>query len=165
MSDIIGPQQAVLITSRAVIDQFGKKTEKDDVDAVFWHMPVSKEDMTYAVSLPKRKFITRLIVQSGVFAVNFMGAGSEKKVHKCNLLHGEHIDKFKELELMKRDADGIECPVLDEAVAYIECDVIQSVEFSEYVLLIAKIINSKLKSKAHRLFHVKNDVYTTTKDI
>lgn len=165
MSKLLGPQQAVIITSRAEIEQFGKKIVKDDIETIFWHMPVSKEELLYAISVPKRKFIYNIIKESGIFVVNFIGFDLQKEVHKCNLIHGEHIDKFKEIGFRKKEAEAIECPVIEEACGYLECKVIESKEFSDYCIFTAKIINSNVKNHIKRLFHLQNNLYTTTKDI
>jgi len=164
MSELLGPMQAVLITSRAEIEQFGKKIVKDDVESVFWHMPFSKEEMVYAIAIHKGKHIVNLIKVSKVFVVNFLSSDDSKIVHKCNLMHGQHIDKFSELKLLKLESSAIECPLIKEACAYMECNVIDILEYKDYAVFIAKIINSNVKYACKRLFHLKDDKYTTTKD-
>lgn len=165
MSDLLGPQQAILISSRADIEQFGKEISKDDIEAVYWHMPVSKEELLYAVTLNNSKHIISLIKLSGVFVVNFIPFDLEKKVHDCNLMHGQHVDKFKELDFIKIEASSVECPCIKEACAYLECQVVQTIEYRDYTLFIAKIINSSTVFDVKRLFHLRNNKYTTTKEV
>lgn len=165
MSELLGPQQVILVTSRAEIEQFGKKISKDDIETAFWHTPVSKDDLLYAVCLNNSKHILKIIKESGIFCVNFLQYSMEKKVHKCNLMHGEHSDKFKILGFEKAEAGHIECPYIKEACAHLECTVVQTVVYKDFTLFIAKIINSNVKNVVKRLFHLQNNEYTTTKDI
>jgi flavin reductase (DIM6/NTAB) family NADH-FMN oxidoreductase RutF len=112
----------------------------------------------------KSKHIFKIIQTSKVFAVNFLSFDNSDIVHKCNLLHGEHIDKFKELNLLKLNSTSMECPILKESCAYLECNVIDILEYKDYAVFIAKIINSNVKYACKRLYHLKDDKYTTTKD-
>ncbi len=164
MSELLGPQQVVLITTRALIEQFGKEIERDDIETVYWHMPVSKEEMLYAIAVHNNKNIVNMIKISGVFIVNFMSFDMDKKAHQCDLIHGEHIDKFEELGLIKDNTTSIECPRIKEACAYMECHVKQTLDFADHTVFIAKIINSRVVYGVKRLFHLKDNNYTTTKD-
>lgn len=165
MSDLLGPQQVCIITSRANIEQFGKNITKDDVECIFWHMAVSKDELLYAIAVPNTKHIVKLIKKSGVFCVNFMAKELENKVHKCNLIHGEHLDKFMRLGFRRQEAKSIECPIVDNACAILECKVEETKEYEDYSMFIAKIVNSDIKSRCERLFHLRNNHYTTTKNI
>ena len=104
MHDLLGPRQVILVSSQGEIEQFGKEMTKEDIETIFWHMPVSKEELLYAIAVHNNKNIINIIKASGVFVINFIPADMEKKVHQCNLLHGQHLDKFKELGLTKLEA-------------------------------------------------------------
>jgi len=165
MHDLLGPRQVILVSSQGEIEQFGKDMTKEDIETVFWHMPVSKDELLYAIAVHNNKNIINIIKASGIFVINFIPADMEKKVHQCNLLHGQHLDKFKELGLTKLEASSIEAPYIKEACAHIECHVTETLEYSDYTVFIAKIINSNVAFDVKRLFHIKKDRYTTTKDI
>jgi len=163
MSDLLGPQQIVLVTARAEIEQLGRKKIKDDIETVFWHMPVSKEELIYAVAIENHKHILGLINESGVFCINFLGLDMLDSVKRCSSMHGEHIDKFSEIGFRKTEAQSIECPFIKEACAHMDCQVMQTIDFKDTTVLIAKIINSEVKYQVKRLFQLNNN-YTTTKD-
>jgi len=165
MSDLLGPQQVILVTSRAEVEDFGKEVTKDDIETVFWHTPLSQSELMYAVSIHNGKNIVSLIKKSGVFVVNFLPLDLEKKVHICNTSHGEHVDKFKKLDLIKIEASSVESPKIKEACGYIECHVVQTLEYEDYTVFIAKIINSSTVFNTKRLFHIKESQYTTTKEV
>jgi flavin reductase (DIM6/NTAB) family NADH-FMN oxidoreductase RutF len=164
MSELNGPEQVIFVTSTAEISLFGKKVLKEDIDTIFWHMPVSKQELLYAISVHKNKNMYNLIKESGLFIVNFIPFNLEKEVKECNLIDGTHIDKFKKLNLTKKQGDHIDCVYIKEACAHLECQVIQTLEFKDYVVFIAKIIYSSKKYDVKRLFHLKKEIYTTTKE-
>lgn len=164
MSDLSGPRQVVLITARAEIEEFGGKNVKEDVEPAFWHMPLSNEERMYAVAIHNNKNATWLIKNSGVFVINFLPLGMGNKVEECTAYSEKNKDKFENLELQKEDADAIECPRLKDACAYLECQVFETRQYSDYTLFIAKIINSNAKYRSKRLFHLRDKEYTTTRE-
>jgi flavin reductase (DIM6/NTAB) family NADH-FMN oxidoreductase RutF len=164
MSGIVGPQQIVLITSRAEVEQFGKEIIKEDVDVAFWHTPISKEEMLYAIAINNKKHVIKLIEKSNIFAINFVSFSMLEKVKQCSKLHGEHIDKIKELDLDTKEGSHIEVPILKDACAFLECNVIETKKYSDYTLFIAKIINSVKEYDSKRVFFVGNNNFTTTND-
>jgi len=165
MTGITGPHQTILVTSKADIEQFGKIINKEDIDTCFWHMPISQKDKLYAISIHNSKHIVNLIEKSEILVVNFVGLDLIDKVRKCSKLHGEHIDKIKQLDFVCKEGNHTEIPILKDACAFIECKVIEIKKFSDYTLFITKIINSSKEYDNKRLFYLGNDKYTTTKDL
>jgi flavin reductase (DIM6/NTAB) family NADH-FMN oxidoreductase RutF len=164
MSELTGPDQVILVSSSAEIEQFGKKIIKDDIDTVFWHMPISKEELLYAIAVKNNKNIITLINKSNIFVVNFIPFNLEKEVKECNFLNGQHIDKFEKLGFIRKNADNIECVYLKEACAHLECQVKEVLKYKDYTVFIAKIINSSVEYNVKRLFHLKKDKYSMMKD-
>lgn len=163
MTGMTGPHQAVLITSKAEIEQFGKSITKEDIDTVFWHMPVSLDEKIYAIAIHNSKHIIKLISESKILAINFVGLDMMEQVKKCSNLHGEHIDKIKQLDLVCYEGPHTEAPILKSACAVLECNVIETKKFTDYTLFITKIINSAKEYDCKRLFYLGNNTFTTTK--
>ncbi|NQV09408.1 flavin reductase family protein [Candidatus Woesearchaeota archaeon] len=164
MTEITNPRQVVLITTRAKAVVMGKEKENDNIFTIDWHMPTSFSPRLYAISVGKERFSYELLKESGCFVVNFMSPEYEKEILYCGRHSGRHIDKFKESKLTKEDADNIDCPRIKEALAYIECEIINQLETGDHVIFVGKIINSVLKNKGKRLFHKTGDDFTTTID-
>jgi len=161
--DLLGPQQIILVTTRAEINYFGKESIKDDIDTVVWHTAISRKEKKYAIVVDKNKFITDLIKKSGIFIVNFMPFGLEKEVAKINSTHGIGVDKFE--YVIKKEASHLDAPVVQEAIAHLECHVVETKEYADTVLFIANIINSDNHKECKRLFYSKNSHYTTTNEL
>ncbi len=161
---LYNPRQTVLVTCRdSIKDKFTEEvTVKDNIIVLDWHMPLSFDPFLYAISIGKKRFSLDLIKKSKVFAVNFMPLHLEEDVLFCGRNSGEHLDKFKETNLTKEEAKKIECPRIKQALAYLECEVIQEVETGDHILFIGKVLNSDENNKGKRIFHVEDDNFTTT---
>lgn len=167
MSELTGPSQAVLVTTRAVIeDKFStKKITKDNIITIAWHMKTSSNPQLYAISVGKTRYSYKLISASRVFAVNFMPYDLKEKTIKCGTISGEHIDKFKEAGLTKVEADKIDCPLIGEALGYLECEVINEIETGDHVIFIGHVLMSDLKKQDNRLYHITGNNFTTTQEL
>lgn len=163
MLDITIPRETVLLTSRGKMMYFGKEIIKDNITAVDWHMPVSEQYV--AISLHKDSLTATLIRESKVFVMNFISIDFAEKVKQMGSISGKIIDKFSRFGIMKEEAEGVDCCRLKEAVAYLACHVVQQMVIEDYILFIGKVVVSrKLVPGAKRLFHIKENKFTTTKD-
>lgn len=162
MLDITIPRETVLLTSRGKMMYFGKEIIKDNITAIDWHMPVSEQYI--AISLHKDSLTATLIRESKVFVMNFISVDFAEKVKQMGSISGKVADKFSRFEIMKEEAEGVDCCRVKNALAYIACLVVQQVVIENYILVIGKgIVSRELVHGAKRLFHVKENEFTTTK--
>ena len=156
ITTMTNPRQTILLTCRA--------DKKDNIMTLDWHTPLSFEPMMYAVSIGKTRFSLNLIKESKVFVINFMSKNFEKEILYCGRHSGKTIDKFKETGLEKEEAETINCPVIKQALGYLECKVEKETEVGDHFLFIARVTKAELKQKGKRLFHLFADKFTTTVD-
>lgn len=156
ITTLTNPRQTVLVTCR--------HKGKDNIITLDWHTPLSFYPMMYAISVGKTRYSLGLIQKSKVFVVNFMSKDYEKEVLFCGRHSGRDYDKFSETGLTKEEAEKIDCPRIKEALGFLECKVVKEVEVGDHILFIAEVVNSDLKKKGKRLFHLWGDRFTTTKD-
>jgi len=162
MLSIINPRQTVLVGSRGKTTILGKSQIKDNLMALDWHMPCSFDPFTYAISVNKKSLTLRLIRSSRVFTINFVSKEHKAAVIFCGRHSGEHIDKFEECNLKKLEAQAIDCPRVDQAVGYLECEVEAENDMHDHVIFFARVVKAQLMSSEQRLFHVKENEFTTT---
>lgn len=163
MLDIISPRETVLITTRGSILHFDKKIMKDNITAVDWHMPVSEQH--FAISVHNDSLTATLIYESKIFVVNVISADFAEKIKQIGSISGKIVDKFSRFGIAKEEAEGVDCCRVKDAVAYISCHVVQQIVLGKYVLFIGKVVVSReLVSGAKRLFHIKENEFTTMKD-
>jgi flavin reductase (DIM6/NTAB) family NADH-FMN oxidoreductase RutF len=165
LRDVAYPRQVILVSCRGEVKEkfTPNKVIKDNIMTLSWHMPVSFDPPLYAISVGKERFSYKLIKDSSVFAVNFMPIELEKEVLFCGRNSGEHIDKFKEAGLEKEEADRIDCCRIKQALAFLECEVVNEIEAGDHVIIIGKVLNIKKNKEGKRIYQVKGDEFTTTK--
>ncbi len=160
--EIYKPRQVILVTTKGFVEILGKKIEKDNVFTLSWHMPVSMNPPLYAIAISKHRFSYKLIKDSGVFCVNFVPKELQKQALFCGSHTGEHMDKFKEAKLTRKQCSRIDCPAIKESLGYLECEVINEIEAGDHVIVIGKVLNIVEHKKGKRLFQGKNMTFTTT---
>ncbi len=118
--EIYKPRQVILVTTKGFVEILGKKIEKDNVFTLSWHMPVSMNPPLYAIAISKHRFSYKLIKDSGVFCVNFVPKELQKQALFCGSHTGEHMDKFKEAKLTRKQCSRIDCPAIKESLGHLE---------------------------------------------
>jgi|TARA_B100000315_G_scaffold145549_1_gene134474 flavin reductase (DIM6/NTAB) family NADH-FMN oxidoreductase RutF len=126
------PRLTVVVTARA--------GERDNVMAVAWHMPVSKNPPLYAVSISPKRFTYELISKSGEFAINFLPASEAELVAAVGGSQGKEIDKFGMFKILKDRSLKIATPILRAAYAAYECKVVNDNLYGDHRLLVGEII-------------------------
>ncbi|MBD3203146.1 hypothetical protein GF327_02550 [Candidatus Woesearchaeota archaeon] len=161
MIDIANPRQIVLVTCRAVVNNFGKQELKDNITTIIWHSPLSNEPKMYCISIHKQRFSHELLSKSKVFCVNFMDVNYESHVLFCKNNTGNNLDKFIATGLTKMEAQKIDCSLIKEASAHLECEIINEIETGDHILFLARVLNDKLYRKDKRIFHISGDEFST----
>lgn len=149
------PRQVILLTTRL--------DSKDNIMTCSWHMPVSFKPELYAVSIGKTRQTFELIEKSGVFAVNFISKDKEELAVDVGRNSGFRKKKFEMFRIDKQECERIDCPVVKDSVAYLECKVVKTLETGDHILVIGEVLNRKINNKEKRLFQAgTGDRFTTT---
>lgn len=151
MSEITGARQVILVTSRY--------KDKDDIITLAWHMPTSFEPELYAISIGKTRYSNELIRKGKCFCVNFMPASLKKAIVYCGSVHGNQHDKFSETSLEKVECEKINCVRIKQALSWTECELLKTIETGDHTIFIGKVLNSKLRAKGKRLYHLGGDEF------
>ncbi len=157
MSAITDPRQVVLVTCRSHMEVMGKRSEKDNIITVAWHMPVSFSPELYAISIGTTRFSCSIIQKSRAFAVNFIPYTLKEKAVICGSSSGRHADKFKKAGLNLVEAEAIDCGLIKEAAACLECEVINEVAAGDHIIFIGKVVSSKQNKTGKRLLQSMGD--------
>ena len=161
MSELIGYRQTVLISCRGKAKILGKEELKDNIMTIDWHMQTSFAPFLYAISIGKKRFSHDIIDKSKVFCVNFMPFSLKDKILFCGRNTGMTMDKFKETGLTKEECDKIDCCRINEAIGYLECQIIEQVKTGDHTIFIGKVLLEKLKSNENRAYHQEGNEFRT----
>ena len=117
-----------------------------------WTMQVSFDPRLVAVSLERNSTTLRNLRESGYFTVNMLGSEQRSLAAKfcqprdASKIQGRSEDGAaviydKMAGVPYRMGAVSACPVLDEAIAYIECAVHDLVEAGDHVLAIGRVLD------------------------
>ena len=162
MFDIANPRQVILVSSRAEVELMGKKEVKDNIMTLSWHTPLSQDPELYGILVSKNRFSYQVIKKSQVFVVNFMSTRHQEDVLYCGRNTGQVVDKFKETSFAKKEAKSIDCPVIEEAIANLECEVQEEIELGDHVMFVGRVVKKNEKDCEKRVFYLGFNKFTTT---
>lgn len=121
----------------------GDKSNAQIANTVF---QISSEIPTIAVSINKSNLTHEYISHSSVFAVSVLKEETPLSfIGNFGFKSGRDIDKFKNIKC-KKGITGIDI-VFENAIAFIEAQVINSIDISTHTVFIGKVINAEVLSE------------------
>lgn len=103
-----------------------------------WVSQISYEPPLLTVAVHPKRYTHRLIEQSGCFALHLLPRS--KKDYLTRFKGPDPEKKFEGID-WRVGAGG--CPILQDCVGYIECDVVDSIAPGNHTLFIGRAVNAK----------------------
>jgi flavin reductase (DIM6/NTAB) family NADH-FMN oxidoreductase RutF len=120
----------------------GDVNARANIIAVSFCMPVSRTPPLVACAIGRASYSFELIASSGEFIVNVPPARLHQQIYYCGFHSGRAVDKFKEAGLTPLPGRIVQAPIIDECVAFMECQVRQVIEAGDKSLFIAEVIEA-----------------------
>ncbi len=140
MKDVKDRFYLVLHPRPAYVIGSGKVGVKVNFMAASWVTPVSEEPPRVAVAIDAESFTSELISQHGEYTVNVYPADKIDVVYTLGSASGRQVDKVSRLNLKVKKGVAVEAPVLEDALAVLECRVWKTVSCGEVKLYIGDVI-------------------------
>jgi flavin reductase (DIM6/NTAB) family NADH-FMN oxidoreductase RutF len=134
--ELFYPRQAVLVTASS--------SEKANVTAVEWVMPVGEKPPMLALSLHNTSLTLDLLSSSMEFVVAIPTGKLRDAVLLCGATSGKFIDKFSEAALTQVKARKVSAPLILEAAANIECRVLSCTNAGDHTLVVGEVVEISL---------------------
>lgn len=123
------------------------KQKKDAMTATA--MFVSEDPPLVTVSVAKHIVSHELIEKAGEFVLNVASTDQVDLAKQLGSTHGEQVDKFKKFKIQIAKASKVKSPIIKDAFACLECQVITSITAATYTVYLAEVVahhvNNKLK--------------------
>jgi len=112
----------------------------DEVSAmtVNWLTQASFEPPMLALAVEGDSHSRKVIEASGAFAVNVLESGQRELAGRLGRTFAKHPEKTEEVAWKPGEATG--SPVLEAALAWVECRVQGSVPAGDHVVLVAEVV-------------------------
>jgi len=143
-----------------------------NVMAASWVTPLSEEPPRLGVAIDRESYTYELIHKYKEFTVNVVDLSLIDKVWYVGTRSGRKEDKIKVTGLTLHQSNKIKVPGLADALAFIECRVVEEVHVGEVALFIADILEIHVKpefydpkrgwdfKKARILLHISGRAFT-----
>ncbi len=138
--DLFYPRQAVLVTASS--------SEKANITAVEWIMPVGEKPPMLALSLHNTSLTLDLMCTSMEFVVAIPTEKLREAVLLCGSTSGKFIDKFSEAALTQVKAKKVSAPLVLEAAANIECKVLNYTSAGDHTLVVGEVVETSLPKES-----------------
>ncbi len=139
-------QDALLLIPYGVyIVTTGGESKQTGVFTASWLMQASFEPLLLALGVDKTSHSQALLAENGVFAVNFLGRGQTQLAARLGTPH--HIQPHKIMGVAWRaGVSGV--PLLDEALAYVECEVSEILDpGGDHLIYVGKVIGGDVQRR------------------
>lgn len=107
---------------------------------VAWHMPVSARPPLVAIAIEQSRHSAEMISHSEQFALNFPTRALLHHVQYLASLSGKDIDKFEATQLETFVPAHLSAPLLQDCVAWIECEVQQVLPLGDHFLYVGLVV-------------------------
>lgn len=126
------PVPVVMVTTR--------DGDKDNIITIAWAGTVCTDPPMVSISVRPERYSYDIIKQTGEFVINVPDRKLVRAVDFCGVKSGRDINKFEELSLTKRQADKVNCALIEEAPLALECVVRQTIPLGSHDLFLAEVV-------------------------
>ena len=106
-----------------------------------WVMQVSYDPLMLALSINPQHATYPLVHESGAFTVNVLKAGAVDVARRFGTRSGRDEDKLAGVGWHPGKSGA---PVLNEALAYFDCEVADTVRAGDHELIVARVIDGRI---------------------
>jgi len=134
------PRLVVVVTSHA--------RGRDNAMAVAWHSPVSVKPPLYGIAITPGRSSYELILESKEFGVNFLPFEKAELMASVGGSKGKEIDKFEKFHIGKDKGRKTSIPLLTDAYAAYECNLIDHKAYGDHEWLVGEIVATHVLEEA-----------------
>lgn len=123
---------------------------------VAWVSRVSYSPSLLMISIGKTRHSHDMIKESGVFAVNVLGAESRETAKHFGLKSGKKMDKFEGVEYETKVTGS---PILKDSVAWMDCRVVSRHDAGSHTIFIGEVLDGEVTREAAPLVYDKKTFF------
>jgi len=113
---------------------------RNNIMPAAWTTPISVIPPLYGVNVSPKRFTYKLIVESKEFGVNFLPFEMGKLAAAAGGSSGHDIDKFKKFNIAQDKPVKTSVPILKDAYAAFECQLIDDREYGDHHWLVGRVV-------------------------
>ncbi|MCM1577709.1 MAG: flavin reductase family protein [Ruminococcus sp.] len=129
---LAAPLPAVLITCRGA-------DGRDNVMTAAWTGIVNTRPPMAYVSVRPERYSCGIIRERGEFVINLTTSKMAWETDFCGMKSGRKVDKIKKCRFTLCNAETVDCGVIEQSPAALECRVAKEIELGSHIMFIADI--------------------------
>jgi flavin reductase (DIM6/NTAB) family NADH-FMN oxidoreductase RutF len=129
---LIAPGPLLLVTT-----QF---RGQPNVMTLGWSMPLAGSEPLIGIAVAPERLTHEFIARTDEFALNVPHLDLLGKAYYCGTTSGRDVDKWETAPLTPAEASEITCPLVGEALAWLECAVENRLSVGDHTLFIARVL-------------------------
>lgn len=130
--NMLYPLPAVMVSVRG-------KEKEDNIITVAWAGTVCTNPPMVSISVRPERHSYSMIRESGEFVINLVTKDLVRATDYCGVRSGRDVDKFREMELTKEEAEQVNAPMIAESPVNIECRVTECKELGSHHMFLAEV--------------------------
>ena len=130
--NMLYPLPAVMVSVRG-------KEKEDNIITVAWAGTVCTNPPMVSISVRPERHSYSMIRESGEFVINLVTKDLVRATDYCGVRSGRDVDKFREMELTKEEAEQVNAPMIAESPVNIECRVTECKELGSHHMFLAQV--------------------------
>ncbi|MBQ7065576.1 MAG: flavin reductase family protein [Lachnospiraceae bacterium] len=138
--NMLYPVPAVMISVRG-------KDGKDNIITVAWAGTICSDPPMVSISVRPERHSYQMIKETGEFVINLTTRDLVFATDYCGVKSGRDVDKFKEMNLTKEDAQVVNVPLIKESPVNIECKVTEVKELGTHHMFLAEVVAVSVDDK------------------
>jgi len=113
-----------------------------------WSMVTSGEPLLFAVSVAPERYTHKCITDRNEFVVAFPAPGMGPAIAHSGNYSGRDVDKATESGFRTTPAAAVEVPLVEGAVANLECKVVSSHETGDHTIFVGEVVAAHVEDDA-----------------
>jgi len=137
--------------------------DKSNITVVDWVSPASLKPPMVAVAINNKSYSLELVSSSKAFVLSILPESMQEKAIGVGSATGRVIDKVDEYQLKLKKAKTVKAPLLDGALAWVECEVVAIFNAGDHSIVLGEVVETQFPeeeaTKTPMLFNWGNKNY------
>ncbi len=149
MKKPIEPRQAFRLLSHGPVLLLTTQFRgQPNVMTVGWSTPLSGTEALIGVAVAPTRLSHEFIARTDEFALNVAHVDLLGRVWYCGTNSGRNVDKWETAPLTPAEPTEIASPLVDEALAWLECAVVNRLAVGDHTLFVAQVLTAQVEEAA-----------------
>lgn len=111
-----------------------------NIITIAWAGTVCTNPPMVSISVRPERYSYHMIEETGEFVINLTTEKLAYATDYCGVRSGRDVDKFKEMNLTREEAEYVKAPLIKESPVNIECRVLKKEELGSHHMFLAEVL-------------------------